>query len=347
MRAYHAHLTHFLAWTEFKNSEADSQERFNFKKITNYRVSTSSSLGSLEVYESDMKDKNLPALRTKSPSTIKTRIAVANAFIAFCIALGYRNTTFSPYISTVNKAYLDRNEIFTVTKQIPEIEELAEFVQGHARLRDRVAAGLIIFGGLRVTDMLSMTIGDVPKILRVQRTGHYRVELQVLGKGSKLRITTIPEWVYNDLSMLATLERDKLRKKLQRRGQRLPMGKDAYVFVNTQNSRNFGKRMSSKFLRNIFSQSPLRHPHAGRHAFACWRMLELIAMRSFQLRQAPMTALLEAGLHQDTMATLQSEMGHERLETTEIYLNWVRRRILDGYDLVRTLRRIEAVNVGR
>jgi integrase len=275
---------------------------------------------------------------------------VANAFLLFCVSQGYRKKEFSPFLAKITNAYLDRDELLVRGKNntaVPEIEELVEFVLGQTTLRNRVAAGLMLFGGLRVGDMLAMRLSDVPMRLDVERIGTYRVAFKVFGKGRKWRTTTIPEWVYNDLRKLASSERSALRKALLRRNLKVPMGRSAPVFVGIKEGPNFGKPLTSKFVRNIFQGSAVGNPHRARHAFACWRMIELLGMRSVLLQQHPMTALAEAGLHGDVKDMLALEMGHVSVETTEIYLKWARRQIIDRETLSELLYRIQKAHNGR
>lgn len=344
---YHSALLHFLAWSEMRSVEAGDTDRYSFQTILHYRSPAGHRCGSLEDYESDMKDKRRPELRSKNPDVIQTRISVANAFLAFCVSQGFRHKPFSPYLSQVSRAYLDRDEALHYARKIPqilEIEELGEFVRNQRSLRDRAATGLMVFGGLRVNDLLQMRLADVPRRLDLERRGTYRVALNVFGKGRKWRETTIPEWVYNDVREYASRERHHLRKSVLHRGENLPMGKNAAVFVSTARTPNFGQPLTPKFVRAIFEKSKLGHPHLARHGFACWRMIELLAMRGEGLSNMSASPLAEVAMHFDVANTLALEMGHNRIATTEIYLKWARRRLADREMLADLLARIKKVH---
>ncbi|SDP34755.1 hypothetical protein SAMN04488512_1142 [Sulfitobacter litoralis] len=224
---YHQHLLHFLAWCEYRGKEDGNFERFSWKHLTAYRKVGLNSAGSLEEYERDQTDKRRPDLRSASPSQVLTRIGIANSFLLFCTATGYRKKAFSPYLATVNKSYLDRHELRHKHWEIPEVEDLANWVRNQNSVRNRVAAGLMAFGGLRVQDMLQMQCGDIPKLLDAKPIGTWRVGIPVFGKGRKWRTTSIPNWVYTDLLEFVGPERRKLREYWALRGKTLPMGKDA------------------------------------------------------------------------------------------------------------------------
>lgn len=350
LEVFNTALLHFLAWTEMRNEEDQAPDKFNIKNILHYRPPKCLEYGSLEDYENDMMDKRRPGLRSLNPNTIKTRITIANAFISFSLAQGYRHKNFSPYLSNVNKAYLDRTElhrIFAKSATVPDIEELAIFVRSRRLLRDRVAAGLMIFGGLRRQEIITMSLSDVPRRLELKKVWGNRVSLNVFGKGHKWRTATIPTWVYDDLQEFASIERKKIRRRLLTRGLTLPMGPKSPVFFNTQQTSRFGKALSPKFIRNIYKGSVLKHPHNARHAFACWRLLELLAMRSESLGQSPLTTLLESGMHQDIKAILSNELGHNDPDTTDTYLKWAHSHAPTAASLHNLLLRIQRVNNGK
>ena len=183
---YHQHLLHFLAWCEYRGQAEGHFGRFSWEHLTAYRKAGVNAVGSLEDYERDQTDKRRPDLRSASPSQVLTRIGVANSFLVFCTATGYRQKAFSPYLATANKSYLDRHELRHEHWEIPEVEDLAEWVRSQVSLRNRVAAGLIVFGGLRVQDMLPLQRGDIPKFLDAKPIGAWRVGIPVFGKGGNL-----------------------------------------------------------------------------------------------------------------------------------------------------------------
>ena len=150
LEGYHSALVHFLAWSEMRGIETQDNERYKLQNILHYRTAPDNPYGSLEDYEKDMTDKQRPDLRSTNPHIIRVQIMVANAFLTFCVAQGLREKSFSPYLTSINDAYLDRHELLNraQTLEVPEIEALAEFVRGQRSLRDRVATGLMVFGGL-------------------------------------------------------------------------------------------------------------------------------------------------------------------------------------------------------
>lgn len=342
---YHQHLLHFLAWCEYRGQAEGHFGRFSWEHLTAYRKAGVNAVGSLEDYERDQTDKRRPDLRSASPSQVLTRIGVANSFLVFCTATGYRQKAFSPYLATANKSYLDRHELRHEHWEIPEVEDLAEWVRSQVSLRNRVAAGLIVFGGLRVQDMLPLQRGDIPKFLDAKPIGAWRVGIPVFGKGGKWRTTSIPKWVYEDLLEFVGPERRSLREYWISRGRHLPMGRDAPVFVSTKKP-NFGRSLSRVFLDDMTSRSIIEHPHNGRHAFAYWRLIELLAQRAEALAKTPMTVLMEAGMVQSELEILRFEMGHSRTSTTEGYLKYAQSRIGNDRQFHEMLNRLNKVHLG-
>jgi len=342
---YHQHLLHFLAWCEYRGQEEGNLDRFSWENLTAYRKAGINSVGSLEDYERDQTDKRRPDLRSASPSQVLTRIGIANSFLVFCTATGYRQKAFSPYLATANKSYLDRHELRHEHWEIPEVEDLAEWVRSQDSLRNRVAAGLMVFGGLRVQDMLPSQRGDIPKCLDAKPIGTWRVGIPVFGKGRKWRTTSIPKWVYTDLLEFVGPERRRLREYWASRGKSLPMGREAPIFVSTKEPR-FGQPLSRVFLDDMTSRSIIVHPHNARHAFAYWRLIELLAQRAEAIAKTPMTVLMEAGMVQSELEILKFEMGHSRTSTTEGYLKHARSRIGTDRQFHEMLNRLNNVHLG-
>lgn len=156
LEAYHTPLLHFLAWSEMRGFEASDFNKFSYTNINHYRALQADHYGSIEDYMSGMMDKRKPEIRSTNPNAIRTRIMVAHAFLVFCVSQGFRTKPFTPYMAKVTNTYLDRDDLRARVEsniKVPEIETLADFVVGQTSLRDRVAAGLMLFGGLRVDDM--------------------------------------------------------------------------------------------------------------------------------------------------------------------------------------------------
>ena len=162
------------------------------------------------------------------------------------------------------------------------IEELLEaFPDTPAGRRDRAAIELLYAAGLRVSELVSLDLGDVQLNQRL---------LRVRGKGRKERLVPFgrPAAV-----AIETYLPDRARWRRKNPGE-----EDDPLLVNQR-----GGRLSDRSVRRILEQAVRRsadlghlHPHALRHAFA--------------------THLLEAGMD---LRAIQELLGHSSLATTQIY----------------------------
>jgi integrase/recombinase XerC len=162
------------------------------------------------------------------------------------------------------------------------IEELLEtFPDTPAGRRDRAAIELLYAAGLRVSELVSLDLGDVQLNQRL---------LRVRGKGRKERLVPFGKPA---AQAVAAYLPDRTRWRRNNPGdERDPL------LVNQR-----GGRLSDRSVRRILEQAVRRsadlghlHPHALRHAFA--------------------THLLEAGMD---LRAIQELLGHSSLATTQVY----------------------------
>lgn len=339
---YHHCLLHFLSWCELRGSLGDAHEKFAPAHLNAYR-DVLGETGSLEEYQRDQMEDRIPGLRSTSPQLIQIRVAVANAYLCFRAALDYPQTPFRPFKPTANKNYLRDDELRPSWWEIPEVETLAAWVRS-LPLRDRAAAGLMVFGGLRKEEVLWLRRRDVPTFMTAKLVGDFRVELPVFGKGAKWRVTTIPRWVHADLIQLNGPWRRETAKKIEDRGN-LPMGSGAPLFPST-NRPKIGSALTDDFLKTLAMNGPIKTPHNGRRAFSFYRLVELISTRAQALLKTPMTALVEAGLVTSELETLRLELGHENTDTTSIYLRYASSRLATDDQFLGLLKRIRRVHEG-
>lgn len=157
-----------------------------------------------------------------------------------------------------------------------------------AGLRDRSIIQLLFATGIRVSELTGLNIGDV---------NFARMELRVLGKGSKQRIVPVAEKALNTLN--AYLE------------YRKPLLQGTPVFVKKD-----GNRISTDCVRRIVKKwagylgiSEGVSPHTLRHTFA--------------------TKLLEAGAD---LRSVQELLGHVDLTTTQMYTHLSKLKLKSVYD---------------
>ena len=176
---------------------------------------------------------------------------------------------------------------------VDEVVKLLEAIQGDdpLALRNQALLELIYGSGLRVSELLDLKIQDIHLT-----TGHVRV----IGKGNKEREVPLGE-----LSIIA------LRQYLTKARNKLTINSTVdYLFVN-----QYGQRLSRqgffKLLKKLAQNAGINKevsPHTLRHSFA--------------------THLLEAGVD---LRTLQSLLGHEDIQTTQIYTHISQKHLKDVY----------------
>ncbi len=176
---------------------------------------------------------------------------------------------------------------------VDEVVKLLEAIQGDdpLALRNQALLELIYGSGLRVSELLDLKIQDIHLT-----AGHVRV----IGKGNKEREVPLGE-----LSVIA------LRQYLTKARNKLTINSTVdYLFVN-----QYGQRLSRqgffKLLKKLAQNAGINKevsPHTLRHSFA--------------------THLLEAGVD---LRTLQSLLGHEDIQTTQIYTHISQKHLNDVY----------------
>ncbi|MDY0209937.1 MAG: site-specific tyrosine recombinase XerD [Acholeplasma sp.] len=176
---------------------------------------------------------------------------------------------------------------------VDEVIKLLETIKGNdpLSLRNQALLELIYGSGLRVTELLDLKTQDIHLT-----AGHVRV----IGKGNKER-----ELPLGEMSVIA------LRQYLTKARNELTINSVTdYLFVN-----QYGDRLSRqgffKLLKKLAQKAGIDKevsPHTLRHSFA--------------------THLLEAGVD---LRTLQSLLGHEDIQTTQIYTHISQKHLKDVY----------------
>lgn len=146
---------------------------------------------------------------------------------------------------------------------------------------------LLYGAGLRVSELVSLTLGSLPR----KREGRWETaEIIIRGKGGKERLCPL------GAPALAALT-DWLS---ERDSERYGMGSSAYVFPSRGKSGHLTRRRLGQLLDSVAAQTGLDpsrvHPHALRHAYA--------------------THLLQGGAD---LRSVQTLLGHADIATTQIY----------------------------
>lgn len=153
--------------------------------------------------------------------------------------------------------------------------------------RDRAMLELLYGSGLRVSELVSLTLQQV------NLEGNY---LTVKGKGAKVRLVPFGRWARDCV----------LRYMRDVRPRFLARGHSDYLFLN-RSGRPLTRQGFWKLIRGYARRAGLQHrvtPHTLRHSFA--------------------THLLEGGAD---LRAVQSMLGHSDIATTQIYTHVSRTRI--------------------
>jgi len=188
-------------------------------------------------------------------------------------------------------------ELARVWMRIPDAlsrDEVARLLSqpgtGHPRaVRDTALLELIYATGLRVSELLALTVDDV----------HWQEGyLVAFGKGRKERV-----------ALFGRTANDALRRYLdEARPQLLKDGESRLLFLN-RSGKGLTRQAFWKMVKRYATQAGLRkevHPHTFRHSFA--------------------THLLEGGAD---LRSVQIMLGHADISTTQIYTHVTRERLKD------------------
>lgn len=177
---------------------------------------------------------------------------------------------------------------------INQVIDLLDAVKGDdaLSLRNQALLELIYGSGLRVSELLDLKTSDIHLV-----AGHVRV----IGKGNKEREVPLSDMSISRLRVYLTKGRPELTKQTSHN----------YLFVN-QTGLRLSRQGFFKVLKKLAIKASIDQdvsPHTLRHSFA--------------------THLLEAGVD---LRTLQALLGHEDIQTTQIYTHISQKHIRDVYN---------------
>lgn len=224
-----------------------------------------------------------------SNKTVARKLASIRSFHQFLLREKEVNDDITKSFSTPKvKATLPT--VLTVDQVVRLLEEVDK--QTPLGLRNKALIELIYGSGLRVSELLDITLEDIHL-----NQGY----LMVHGKGSKDRMVPL-----SDMASIA------IRKyMLEARSILLKDQKTKTLFLN-QYGRSLSRQGFFKVLKQLAKDAGIEEecsPHTLRHSFA--------------------THLLENGMD---LRTLQALLGHEDISTTQIYTHISQKRIKEVYE---------------
>jgi site-specific recombinase XerD len=230
----------------------------------------------------------LGSMGTYAPSTVGRKLSSVRALMKVAVREGARADD-----PTTVLAGPRRRRKLPTTLRPPVVEALlgAPDETTPLGLRDAALFELIYATGVRVGEIVALDVGSV----RLER-----LELKVMGKGSKERIVPFHR-----------LAAERVQRYLSEGRPRLARGDDELALFLSRT----GKRLLAEDVRRRLRRYLLQvgagtgaSPHALRHSFA--------------------TALLEAGAD---LRTVQELLGHVDLATTQVYTHLSLSRLVKVY----------------
>ncbi|MAT13278.1 MAG: tyrosine recombinase XerC [Rhodopirellula sp.] len=223
-------------------------------------------------------------------TSISRRLATLRSFFRYCLREG---------LVTQNPAKPLRNP--RKHRKLPHFlsgEDIKRLLSAPDRskplgLRDRAILETMYSGGLRVSELVALSDGDI-----------YLDEglVRVLGKGKKERFAPLGSYAVN------AIQEWRSRRRL---APDVIEGPGAPTFTN-----KFGKRITDRSIRRVIDKyvgitglDPRTSPHTLRHSFA--------------------THLLDSGAD---IRSVQELLGHKSLVTTQIYTHLSTAKLRDVYE---------------
>jgi site-specific recombinase XerD len=223
----------------------------------------------------DVRDALAKITEGLSDATASQYVLRVKSLLTYAHKLGY--CTFNAGVTIKVRSHTSSRGA-TIAKRILSETEVALLIRGARTKRDRVLIETAYAGGLRVSELVALTWSDVlPR--------EERVQLNVLGKGGKVRQVLLPAIVSRSLLSLRPVD----------------AGANDPVFC----SRKGGGRLAERAVLGMLKRTAIRsgvNPEVSPH----W------------LRHAHGSHAIERGA---SLPEVQATLGHDNISTTSGYLH--------------------------
>ncbi len=159
--------------------------------------------------------------------------------------------------------------------------------------RDRLILEVLYATGIRVNELVNIKLQDID---------FYRKEIKILGKGNKERLDPFGDYCLDSINLFINDGRKKILQKHHT---------DCNYLIINEHGKQITTRGVEKIIDNIIKKASLKKhvsPHMLRHSFA--------------------THLLNEGCD---ILTVKELLGHESLESTQIYTHVSNERLREVY----------------
>jgi len=278
----HLLLEKALAPATLSAYNIDLQQYTAFLAELNILYLESIALSQLDSFVKILQDNGLSAL------SVNRKISAVRGFHKFCLNEGLSQNDPTEFLQI--RQPIRRLPEVIPAEAMPALLELPSEYES-AGIRDRAILEIIYGCGLRISEMVNLTLGQLHLIDRM---------IRVVGKGSKTRFVPIGSIALKTLQKYLESARPQFFRNpgedkgvvfLNNRGRPLSRG-GAFVIIKSYLKRAFPDRDYS--------------PHTLRHSFA--------------------THLLEGGAG---IRTVQEMLGHVSISTTQIYTHLDRSHLVE------------------
>ena len=222
------------------------------------------------------------------------RVIALRQFYEYLVKNNY--VEFNPFI-VISTPKIDKKlPEFMYLEEINNLFELNSQRKDFLMHRDQAIIELLFSSGLRVSELVNLTLQDLNLKERMMR---------IVGKGNKERIVPFSLKTQKTLSIYLENTRKQL---IANSGNNIGTN---YVFLN-----NRGEKLTTRGIEYILQEIENKtgvtlslHPHKFRHSFA--------------------THLLNQGLD---LRTIQELMGHASLSSTQVYTHVSNQKMHDEYE---------------
>jgi len=334
-------LNHWIWYLRFEEHEAaKTLEKYAYTICDYYRYCEAIGIKALEAIPADLQHycDDMFSTRQVVPNTINNAARVLENFYRFLLGRSY--VVSLPFTSVVKRySYGMLNGTTSAERGISDLrrrknqsqrkflhrEELSEFVKSLPSFRNKVIALLMWATGLRISEVLSLTIK--PPHLPIDRAKYISAErsfdCEIVGKGNKTRIVEIPSDLLQEIDRYIESHRPKT-------------GSDV-LFLDDRNVRGEGLTtgaIQAAFRRHTITVGIHVKPHILRHGFAIERLIfweAVFAQRDRSAHEPSHRATKPIRVDWNTprylaLKQVSIELGHSSVTTTEIYLKY-----LDSY----------------
>jgi integrase/recombinase XerC len=280
----------------------EKNKHYSINTIESYRIDIEKFFTFINIEESSYKEVNATIIRNFlmqekrkgiSSRSNQRRLIACRKFYDYLVKHKYVESNpfaliASPKVSKLQPQVLYQQELYKIFEyNLSRTDLLA--------IRDQAILELLYASGLRVSELVNITLQDVSSRQRI---------LKIIGKGNKTRMVPYSTKAQEVLTDYINNSRVEILKK---NNIEIPTN---YLFIN-----NRGEPLTTRGVEYILSKIDQKagtnlkiHPHTLRHTFA--------------------THLLDKGAD---LRTIQESLGHKSLNTTQVYTHVSTQRMMEEY----------------